>query len=280
MPVSICRYLNRTAQCTILADTSLGFRTKPEKRPMIRLGPIAVYRWCLKRWHAATVRPPVGTVDFGDLRVLAPVSQEFGYDRGVPIDRYFIEQFLDKNRESIRDRVLEIGDDEYSKRFGAERVTSIDVLHVSEGNPKATLVADLTNAKNIESDRFDCVILTQTLQFIFDHRTALETLHRILKPGGTLLATVPGITKIPQDEWGELCAWSYTKNSVTRLVAEAFPQSFLCVESKGNVLAATAFLQGLASRELSGDELDYVDPLYPVLISIKATKGGVSDGDR
>jgi SAM-dependent methyltransferase len=216
----------------------------------------------------------VGTVDLGDLRILKPVSQEFGYDRGTPIDRYYIEQFLGANREIIRGHVLEIGDDEYTRRFGAERVSHADVLHVHEGNPKATLVADLTKAPDIASDCFDCIILTQTLQFIFEHRAALATLHRILKPGGTLLATVPGITKIPQDQWGEVCAWAYTEYSAQRLFAEVFPTSTLRVQSKGNVLAATAFLHGLATPELSTDELEYVDPLYQVLISIRASKAG------
>jgi SAM-dependent methyltransferase len=257
----------------------LDLQSKTGKKP-VRLGPAAIYRWWLKRWHAATVRPPVGTVDFGDLRILKPVSQEFGYDRGMPIDRYYIEQFLGANRETIHGHVLEIGDDEYTRRFGAERVSRADVLHVREGNPKATLVADLTKATDIASDCFDCIILTQTLQFIFEHRAALATLHRILKPGGTLLATVPGITKIPQDQWGEFCAWAYTEHSAQRLFAEVFQASSLRVWPKGNVLAATAFLHGLAAQELSTDELEHVDPLYQVLISIRASKPEVRDGDR
>ena len=247
---------------------------------MSTIGPAAIYRWWLKRWHAATVRPPVGTIDFGDLRILAPVSHEFGYDRGTPIDRYYIERFLEANRDVIRGRVLEIGDDEYTRRFGGNGVSANDVLHVSEGNPNATLVGDLTSADHIASDCFDCIIFTQTLQFIFEHQAALATLYRILKPGGILLATVPGITKIPQDQWGDLCAWSYTKHSARRLFAGVFPDSSLVVESMGNVLAATAFLHGLAARELSADELEFVDPLYQVLISIKASKAGVSHGDR
>lgn len=247
---------------------------------MIRFGPAAVYRWWLKRWHAATMRPPVGEVDFGDLRILEPVSREFGYDRGMPIDRYYIERFLDANRDVIGGRVLEIGDDEYTRRFGGARVSRSDVLHVSEGNPKATLVGDLASGVQVTSDCFDCIIFTQTLQFIFEHQAALATLYRILKPGGTLLATVPGITKVPQDRWGELCAWSYTRLSVQRLFSEAFPDSSFNVESKGNVLAATAFLYGLAARELSAEELEYADPLYQVLISVRASKPGVCDGDR
>jgi hypothetical protein len=40
----------------------------------------------------------------------------------------------------------------------------------------------------------------------------------------------------------------------------------------GNVLAATAFLYGLAAEELSREELDHLDLRYPVTIGIRATK--------
>ena len=84
----------------------------------------------------------------------------------------------------------------------------------TEGNPQATIVGDLTDAPQIPNDAFDCAIVTQTLQFVYDVRAALATLHRILAPGGVLLATVPGITKIspPEDEeYGEW--WHYTARS-------------------------------------------------------------------
>jgi len=88
--------------------------------------------------------------------------------------------------------VLEIGEVTYTRRFGGDRVTKSDVLHVVEGNPEATIVGDLTNADNIPSEAFDCVILTQTLHLLYDVKTALANLYRILKPGGILLVTVPG----------------------------------------------------------------------------------------
>lgn len=232
----------------------------------------ALYRWLLARWRSVSVYPPVGQVDFGDLRQLKPLSREFGYDRGLPIDRYYIEQFLRQHSEAIHGRVLEIGDATYTRQFGGPRVSRSDVLHVTEGNRAATLVGDLTAADHIPSNEFDCIICTQTLQFIFDCSAAVNTLHRIVKPGGTLLVTVPGISKIPQDAWGELCNWSFTERSVGQLFGAVFPTSSLTVDSGGNVLAAIAFLHGLATTELEPRELDDHDELYQVLISIKATK--------
>ena len=52
----------------------------------------------------------------------------------------------------------------------------------TEGNPQATIVGDLTDAPHIPSDAFDCAIVTQTLQFVYDVRAALATLHRVLRP--------------------------------------------------------------------------------------------------
>ena len=117
------------------------------------------------------------------------------------------------------------------------------------------------DAPQIPSDAFDCAIVTQTLQFVYDVRAALATLHRILAPGGVLLATVPGITKIspPEDEqYGEW--WHYTGRSARRLAEEAFGAG----QRRGRrrtatCSAATGFLYGLAASDLRPEELDAHD---------------------
>ena len=215
---------------------------------------------------------PVNVVNFGSLRRLKPVSDVFGYDRGAPIDRYYIEQFLSRNSEDIHGRVLEIGDNTYTARFGGERVSNSDVLHISKDAPGATIVADLTSASHIPSDRFDCIIFTQTLHLIFDVRAAIRTLHRILKPGGVLLATFPGISQIDRGRWKKQWYWSFTTYSARLLFEEAFPHEKLSIQSYGNVLSAVSFLEGLAQSELSRAELDYDDPQFQVLISLRAVK--------
>ncbi|GAB4374229.1 MAG: hypothetical protein Kow00121_18340 [Elainellaceae cyanobacterium] len=216
--------------------------------------------------------PPVGLVNFGNLRRVKPISREFGYDRGTPVDRYYIESFLTNYTNDIQGRVLEIGDDSYTRQFGGEQVKIRDVLHVNGNNPIATFVGDLTNADHIPDNTFDCFILTQTLHLIYDFRAALNTIHRILKPGGVLLATVPGISQISSDEWADYWYWAFTTLSVQRLFAELFPADHLQIEAHGNVLAATAFLQGLSWTELTRKELDYHDPCYQMLITIRAVK--------
>lgn len=234
--------------------------------------PAPVYCWARRRRYGADGRIPVGVVRFGDLRRLTPVSRVYGFDRGTPVDRYFIEAFLARNAGDIRGCVLEVGDDTYTRRFGGGRVTRSDVLHVSGENSRATIVADLTNADHIPSDTFDCIVLTQTLHLIYDVRAALRTLKRILRPGGVLLATFPGISQIDQGEWGPSWYWSFTALSARRFFEEVFPSTSLSVEAHGNVLAATAFLHGIAVEELQSNELDHNDPSYQVTIAVRATK--------
>ncbi|MBP5977285.1 glycosyltransferase [Brasilonema sp. CT11] len=224
--------------------------------------------------------PPTGAVDFGSLGRVTPMSQAFGYDRGQPVDRYYIENFLAHYQEDIRGRVLEIGDDNYTRQFGGyvsskdsvQRITQSDVLHVTKGNPKATIVGDLASGDNIPSNSFDCFILTHTIQFIYDVRAAIKTVHRILKPGGVALVTVPGISHIGDYQWADYWCWSFTALSVKRLFEEFFPTENLQIETHGNVLVANAFLYGLATEELRQEELDYCDRNYQVTITSKAVK--------
>ncbi len=61
-------------------------------------------------------------IRFGSLHRLKPVSRLFGFDRGQPIDRYYIEHFLQSHVNDIRGRVLEVGDRDYMCKFGGNRV--------------------------------------------------------------------------------------------------------------------------------------------------------------
>ena len=159
------------------------------------------------------------------------------------------------------------------RKFGGDRVIKSDVLHVEGGNPRATIVADLTCANDLPSNTLDCIICTQALSFIYDVRTAIQALHRILKPHGVLLATSHGISQISRndmDRWGEY--WRFTTLSARRLFEEVFPSDHVTVEAYGNVLAAVSFLHGLAAEELTKEELDHIDPDYEVLITVRAVK--------
>src|SRR4051812_30494715 len=232
-------------------------RTTPEQRKRLKR---------LAQW------PPVGGVRLGSLKRTRPISRNYGWERGTPIDRFYIERFLSLHAGDITGRVLEIGDDEYTRRYGTS-VTHSDVLHASPGHPQATIVADLADAPEIEDATFDCVICTQTLLLIYDVEQAVATLHRILKPGGTALVTVPGVSRICReeaDEWGDY--WRFTSDSATRLFSDEFGSDNVTTTAYGNVLTATAMLHGLAAEDLTSKQLDTRDRDFEVLIGVRARR--------
>jgi SAM-dependent methyltransferase len=224
--------------------------------------------------------PPVGTVRFGSLRRLEPISDDFGFERGTPVDRYYIERFLTEHRADLRGAVLEIGEDRYSRSIGgwtgtktdASRIDSVDVLDVRAANPRATIVADLAEADHVPGEAFDCIVCTQTLMLVYDMNAAIATLHRLLKPGGVLLLTVAGISRlcgIESGEWHDY--WRFTSPSLNRLFADSFAGD-VEVRGYGNVLAAVASLHGLAMGELRPEELDVHDARYEVILGARALR--------
>lgn len=245
------------------------------KTQVKKLLPSSVLRWLHAQQLYKNYKPGIGRVSFGDFGLTKPFSREFGYDRGGPIDRYYIERFLEQMSDSVQGRVLEIGDNEYTLKYGGERVRQSDILHVDESNTKATFIADISDAPHLPDSAFDCILLTQTLHLIYDVKGALRTCHRILKPGGSLLLTVPGITPIDHGEWKDTWYWAFTDKAMHRLLAETFPRAKTEISTYGNVFSASKFLYGLGLQEVPKGKLDYHDPHFQVTVAVKATKGTV-----
>ena len=225
--------------------------------------------WRLRRWFRRT------RLSWSALRRVKSPYPLFGFGRGECIDRFFIQRFLMENSNRISGRVLEIGDAEYTRKFGGEKILHSEVLHAVEGNPAATIVGDLVTGSGLPSDTFDCIILTQTLPFMYDIFDAMKTVWRCLKPGGVVLATLPGISPISRydaDRWGDF--WRFTPQSVTRLFGDAFGPQNIEVQSFGNVALATAILHGLVVHEMRPEELAFQDEDYPIVICCRAVKCG------
>ena len=212
--------------------------------------------------------------DLGLLHRRTPVnSQDYGESRGQSIDRYYIEKFLAACASDVRGHVLDFADDFYARKFGGAQVTQLDVLHLTPGNPRATIVADLAHGDQIPSGTFDCILCTQVLHCIYDCAAAVRTLHRILKPGGVVLVTAPGIQKVDSvDLANEEEFWRFTSRALSRFFEEVFPKEQVEVRSHGNVMAAIAFLHGLAIEDLRCEDLEYFDPDFEVSISLRAVK--------
>lgn len=225
--------------------------------------PVKVLARGVRRIHGLAV------MNFGRIRSSAPISKSWGYDRGTPIDRYYIERFLAEHSNDVRGRVLEIQEDDYTRRFGGTAVTASDVLNLDSSSPKATIIGNLADADTLPAKRFDCIILTQTLHLVFDMAAAIANVRKSLKPGGVALITVPGITRVepgPGYEWH----WSLTGDSLRRLLEASFDAGKIEVTTYGNLFAATAFLHGAAVEEVSRRRLDRFDPAYPVTVAARA----------
>lgn len=235
-----------------------------------RLIPSAMADW-LKRWFAPHTPPRVGQVRLGDFQRTSPVSRDFGFDRGTPIDRFYIESFLAAYADDIKGRALEIGDAAYCKRFGAN-VSKQEVMHVSADAPEATIVGDLSQAGCLPANTFDSMVLTQTLHLIYDMRAAVQEIYQALRPGGVLLLTVPGITSIDRGTWRDTWYWSLTSQSAQRLFGDVFGEANVRIGVHGNVYAATCFLMGLSLEEVEKKKLEVFDASYPVIITVRAQK--------
>jgi SAM-dependent methyltransferase len=243
------------------AAALLRLETLPSKRISKDLVPRSA-----RRWIRRLLRPAF----LGTVRRTTPLSRHWGFDRGTPVDRYYIEQFLERHAADIRGDVLEIKDSAYTDRFGTA-VLRRDVLDIDPTNPHATIVADLSAAPDLLAGRFDCFILTQTLHMIYDTRAVIRHAHRLLRPGGTLLVTVPVISRTTAPDY-----WRFTPHACERLFGEIFGSGQVTVAAHGNVLASVAFLEGMAYQELTRRELDVNDEMFPLIVTVRAVKAGVT----
>jgi SAM-dependent methyltransferase len=205
---------------------------------------------------------------WGNLRRTVPLSTEFGGDRGTPIDRYYVDDFLRRHRSSIRGRVLEIQGSGYTRRFGHDLI-ACDTLDIS-ARFAPTYTCDLAHAEHVVSDNaYDCFLLPNTAQHLREIDRALVNARRIVRPGGVILATaaafIPLIADAPD-------YWRVTAEGWRELAARCWPDDEAEIVGYGNCLAAIAALHGIAVEELTPAELDVCDPRYPVLIGIMCRK--------
>ncbi|HEX5069599.1 MAG TPA: glycosyltransferase [Vicinamibacterales bacterium] len=212
-------------------------------------------------------------LSWGDLDRLSPLSADWGFDRGSPVDRHYIEAFLSSHAADIHGDVLEVGDSQYTRRFGGDRVASSSVIDVDKANPAATIVADLRKADAIATGRFDCFIMTQTAYLIDDIGAVVAECARILKPGGVLLATLPCAIRLEPITGLDADFWRLGPRAAADLFGRAFPAQQVSVAPYGNLLTTVAFLYGVAHEELRRDELDTVDGRYPLTIGVRAVAG-------
>jgi hypothetical protein len=209
-----------------------------------------------------------GLPRWGNLRRTTPFSATYGFERGLPIDRYYLHRFLDAHREAITGRVLEVQNNSYTAQFGHHVMSSDTFDIVPDFQP--TYLCDFAHCGDILGDEsYDCLLLPNCLPHFRELDTCLAQAIRIVRRGGTILASaggllpltgdVPDYWRLSPDGWRERlgCAWRGADITVT---------------GHGNCLVAIAASLGLAREELDEAELDIVDPRYPVLTTIACRK--------
>ena len=208
---------------------------------------------------------------WGNLRRLEPFSGYYGFDRGTPVDRFYIERFLAERAEDIRGRVLEVGHARYARAFQGSAPGEVEIVDNDPGNAEATIVADLSAPSSLPLESFDCFILTQTLQLVSDVEAALENAWQGLKSGGVLLITLPGITRADPEHVSH-DRWRVTPAGLDTLLARTCSGGRREVAGYGNLIAAVAFLMGLAAEELEDSELTAIDPYFTVTVCARVEK--------
>jgi hypothetical protein len=209
----------------------------------------------------------LGSPRWGNLRRLRPFSEHFGFDRGTPIDRYYLHRFLQANAADIRGDVLEIQMPGYTRRFGRDlrRCDSIDI----DSTHAPTYCCDLAAADMVPSGEYDCFLAPNTINLLRDIRGSLRHMLRVVKPGGVVLATGAVLGPLMADAADY---WHLSADGWRELVHEAWAGHEYDVQPHGNCLTATAALLGLAHEELTADELEYQDPRYPVLVTLRCRR--------
>jgi SAM-dependent methyltransferase len=198
-----------------------------------------------------------------------PLSYLWGFDRGLPIHRYYLEEFLQEFACDIRGHCLEFQNPGYTPRFGGGAVSKLDILHIDDTSPQATIIADLTKPNEIPSNRFDCIICTHVLHVIADLDKAVSELYRILKPGGVLLVSVPHVSMCDP---GFHEIWRFTPEGLGVVLSKGFGSENVTVRAYGNSLTAAGEIRGLVAHEFSKTILDDHDPRFAVEVCSRAFK--------
>ncbi len=216
---------------------------------------------------------------WGNLRRFAPVSVDWGGDRGTPIDRVFLDRFLTDHADLVRGRVLEILDDTYSRTYGGDDVTSTVVVDIDGTNRHADRIADLCAPGSLAGERVDSIVLTQTIGLLPDIPVALQNLWGALAPGGAMLITsnVLGRTARASDGYD---AVRHTPLGLRLAVERALPDAEVEEFGFGNLVTSIAFLEGISAEELTDEELRHYDPVFPTSCAVVVRKAVAGDEAR
>jgi hypothetical protein len=201
-------------------------------------------------------------------------SNDFGWTRGTPIDRFYLQQFFKDNRSFIKGDSLEFGEDTYTKLYGLGVTQSgIFTSDLDEKQKEGMIAGDISKSETLPSDKYDCIICTNVLNFIYDIHASVEGLYLMLKPGGICLVSIAGysshVSRYDMNRWGDY--WRLSDKAAVRMFEEA---GFIIDEVKtfGNAYAAVAQMYGYCAEDVDVSRLTTIHPDHQMLITMRIRK--------
>lgn len=208
--------------------------------------------------------PPVGYVQFGQLRRLEPLAQTADVQDADTIERFYVESFLREHAASIRGHVLEVGRVTLARRIGGASATNYQ-------HRGAAVATGPDDGQDLQPESADCVVAVDAAALLPNVQTHVQRLYAAVKPGGVLLMVLPGIVSRSRASDGTP---RFTERSTRLLLETCVPADGLLVSSRGNVFSAVAALEGIRAREVEVRRLTHRDPRYPMVIGVRALKPG------
>jgi SAM-dependent methyltransferase len=119
----------------------------------------------------------------------------------------------------IHGRLIDLGcGDMPFKAMLASQVSTYDSLDYYPRSKAVTYTADIQNMAVVASDAYDSALCIEVLEHVPDPFKAACEIYRILKPGGTLVLSVPHLSRL-HDEPHDY--YRYTRYGVQRLLEQA-----------------------------------------------------------
>ena len=169
------------------------------------------------------------------------------------------------------------GFNELDALFVSESDFEYYIKYLYENGYKTITFSELSNwllrkKEELPRNRYDCIILTQTIHIIDDFFSVVEGVYGMLKKGGVVLATLPSVSRIDVSAGIDGDYWRFTKASAKYLFEKFFKSKNIEIKSYGNAFVCSSFLYGYSHEEIPLEYLEYNDENFPLLITVKAKK--------
>src|SRR5262249_42145279 len=124
---------------------------------------------------------PVGVINFGDFNRRSPFCPHFGSSRGTPIDRYYLNKFIEELRNDVVGDTLEIGGVAHNQQlYGFTRAKTYQTLDVKR-KVGVSIVGDVHNPDLLKSNSFDSIIVFNVLEHCEKPWTVIDNMYNWLK---------------------------------------------------------------------------------------------------